>query len=95
MGILDTVCTVFISVLKILWSMIRDWFRDLLNLKKADIDNVFFTIQRKLSDGSYRVIRGLFNQRTDATMRVDGLKSSQIDQETLARHKNNPVQIYN
>ena len=94
MGLLDFICDFIIKVLKILWSMIRDWFRNLLNLKNADADNMFFTIKRELEDGSYRVIRGLFNERTDETNEVDCLESEEIDEETLYRHRNNPVQIY-
>lgn len=94
MGLLDFFCDIIITVLKILWSMIRDWFREKLNLKNADADNMFFTVKRELKDGSYRVIRGLFNERTDETMAVDGLESEDIDEETLYRHRNNPVQIY-
>lgn len=83
-----------VTLLRITFKLIVNWFRERRSLKQQDKNNIAFTIKTEMEAGNYVVCQGIFN--TDSEVILDGqkLKSKEMDQELINAHKSQPLVIY-
>jgi len=84
----------FITVTRLTWNFIVNWFRNRTQLKKADKDNIAFTIQEKMGNKEYKTVQGIFNKRTNEIVDGQEISSDKVDEKIKEFHKNNELVIY-
>lgn len=70
------------------------WFQKRNDLKVADKENIAFTLKQKLETGDYKVIQGIFNQRTEDILEGRAMQSEKLDQEFEEAHEGKELLIY-
>ena len=78
----------------IYWDDIVEWFRSRNNIKQADKDNIAFTIKKNLQSGNYKVVQGIFNQRTEELKDTRVMESQKLDDKLLQHHGGKELVIY-
>jgi hypothetical protein len=73
---------------------IVDWFRSRNGLKQSDRDNVAFTLKENLSNGQYKVVRGIFNTRTSTILDAKAEQTRQLDAKLRAVHGTENLVVY-
>jgi len=76
------------------WQEIASWFQSRQNLVKSDYDNIAFTLNRNLQQGSYTVVQGIFNKRQGEIIDAKQLTANQMDSTMNQFHANNDLVIY-
>lgn len=92
LSLASTNIVVFIAYLSI--KEVINWFRNKSVIKKADKDNIAFTLQSKLESGNYKTVQGIFNIRTNDIKDGRIIESEKIDSEVKDIHTNNELVIY-
>jgi len=83
-----------ITVTRLTWNFIINWFRNRTQLKNADKDNIAFTIQEKMQNKRYKTVQGIFNQRTNEVVDAQEVSSDKVDEQIKELHRDNELVIY-
>ena len=78
----------------IYWNDIVNWFRERSRIKASDRQNIAFTLKKKMSDGDFTVVQGIFNDRTEQIVEGRKMVSSKIDPELESAHGGRELAIY-
>ena len=84
----------FITVTRLTWNFIVNWFRNQTQLKNSDKDNIAFTIQEKMRNQQYKTVQGIFNKRTNEVVDAQELSSDKVDEQIKELHRDNELVIY-
>jgi len=76
------------------WDTIKDWFMGRKKLKQSDKDNVAFTLNKKLSNGKYNVVQGVFNKGTNELLDGVQYEAKEIDDKLAEVHRNEELVVY-
>lgn len=83
-----------IYIAYLVFSEIVDWFRSNRKLAANDRREIGFTLQKRLADGKYNTVQGVFNQETNSLGKVRQIKSAKVDNELAGYHKKDELVVY-
>jgi hypothetical protein len=101
---LDNILAAFINlaikireVAKILWPMIKTWFKERIAMIRSDVANLAFSIKNVLANGKHEVVQGIFNKNTGEmyNTQAQDLQAPEVDEETANEHRNHRLLIFN
>ena len=78
----------------VMWKDILSWFQSRNALQTSDKDHVAFTLKEKLEAGKFKVIQGIFNQRTNTLVDGQALQSKKLDTELELAHRGEELVLY-
>ncbi|GAA4683392.1 hypothetical protein [Phytohabitans rumicis] len=88
-NIAAAVYIVFLTITEIV-----SWFRNNRRLSQNDTREVGFTLQKRLANGDYNTIQGVFNQSTNEIAAIREVNSSSVDGDLARNHQGNDLAIY-
>ena len=83
-----------VTLLRITFKLIVNWFRERRALKQKDKNNIAFTIKTEMDKGNYVVCQGIFNTESEVILDGQKLQSKEMDQELINAHQSQPLVIY-
>ena len=75
-------------------SEIVNWFQNNRKLTANDREEIGFTLQKRLKNGKYNTVQGIFNKSTNSLDAVRKVKSSRIDDELAGYHRDTDLVVY-
>ena len=76
------------------WDRIVAFMHEHTSLKEADVNNVGFSLQQKLTSGEYKTVYGIFNTRSQKVLAAESVCSEDVDTQVASAHKDNPLVIF-
>jgi uncharacterized membrane protein YhiD involved in acid resistance len=84
-----------IAVVSVLtWERIKMWFQARDKIRRADADNVAFSLVEKLKENKFKTVYGIFNQRTETILGAETVTSDSLDETLRMHHESEPLVVY-
>lgn len=75
-------------------SEVVSWFNSNRGLSRNDMREVGFTLQRRLDNGQFNTIQGVFNKSSNVVTAAREVNSSQVDGDLSQYHRGSELAIY-
>ena len=92
LGLAATAAVIYLICL--FWDNIVEWFRNRNNIKNSSRDNIAFTLQKKLDNGNYKTVQGIFNQNTHEMVDKQVIEHEQMDNQLAQTHRGQELVVY-
>lgn len=76
------------------WDRILSWFQTRMRLKMENPDALGFSMQEKMSNGSYQTVYGIINPRTQQVIDCEVVRSDRVDKPIADMHRNDEMVIF-
>ena len=76
------------------FSTVVDWLQSHRKLTANDRREIGFTLQKRLANGQYNTVHGVFNKSTKQLVAARSVNSSRIDQALAGHHRAEDLAVY-